>query len=87
LKPLHVVVFDAWPNDWQQYVEVGDEMVIGKYYKQSGWAKTSFVLVKDHGSTFIYLHIIMASKFPMIQKSHHRKGDFTMYSFMQSSYE
>jgi len=47
LKPLHIVVFDVGPHDWQQYVEVGDEIVIGKYYKQSGWAKTSFVLVKD----------------------------------------
>jgi hypothetical protein len=26
---------------------MGDEIMIGKYYKQSGWAKTSFVLVKD----------------------------------------
>jgi len=47
LKQLHIVVFDVGPDDWQQYVEVGDEIVIGKYYKQSGWAKTSFVLVKD----------------------------------------
>ncbi len=47
LKPLHIVEFYARPDDWQQYVEVGDEIVIGQYNKQSGWAKTSFVLVKD----------------------------------------
>jgi len=46
LKPLHIVEFDVGLDDWQQYVEVGDEIMIGWYYKQSGWAKTSFVLVK-----------------------------------------
>jgi hypothetical protein len=28
--------------------------------------------------TFIYSHIVMASKFPMIQKSHRQKDDITV---------
>jgi len=36
LKALHIVVFDVGLDDLQQYVEMGDEIMIGKYYKQSG---------------------------------------------------
>ncbi len=39
------------------------------------------------GPTFIYSHIVMASKFLVIQKSHRQKGDITVYGLLESNYE
>ncbi len=86
-KTLHVVEVDVRLDDWQQSAEIGDEIVSGQYYKQQGWAQTSFVLIRDQGPTFIYSHLVITSKFPMMQKSHRQKGDVTVYSLRQSTYE
>jgi hypothetical protein len=50
-------------DDWQQSVEMVDEIMIGQYYKQKRGAKTSFVLVKDQGLAFVYSHLVMAPNF------------------------
>jgi hypothetical protein len=85
-KTLHIVEVDVGLDDWQQSAEIGDEIVIGQYYKQ-GRSQTSFVLIRDQGPTFIYSHLVITSKFPMMQKSHRQKGDVTVYSLPQSTYE
>jgi hypothetical protein len=64
-KTLHIVEVDVGIDDWQQSAEIGDERVIGQYYKQQGGAQTSFVLIRDQGPTFIYSHLVITSKFPM----------------------
>ncbi len=73
VKELHIVEDDSRPYDISNYMEKGDEIVIGQYYKQLGKRKSSYMLIKDKGPIFIYSHMVCASKFSMVQATHKQK--------------
>jgi hypothetical protein len=70
IKQMHIVQEDASLDDWGNFVEKGGEIVINHYYKQLGTRKSSYVLIRDEGPTFIYSHLVCASKFSMVQIAH-----------------
>jgi hypothetical protein len=51
-------------------IEKGDEVMEGRYYKQLGRKETSFVMYLSKGLSYIYSHLVCASKFAMVQVSH-----------------
>jgi hypothetical protein len=61
---MHIVEEDAWDG---KVLERGDEIVEGLYYQRKGLNPTSYVLLKDQGMSFHYSHLILASKFRMMQ--------------------
>jgi hypothetical protein len=84
VEKLHIVDEDLKLDDFGNFVEKGDEIVIGQYYKHLGRRKSSYMLIKDKGSTFIYFHLICASRFSMIQLCTNKKVVllFTLYLTM-----
>jgi hypothetical protein len=52
---------------------MGKQIVVGKYYKRQGHNLQSYVLC-DGGPTFIYLHLVIATKFNMIIVRHKQRG-------------
>jgi hypothetical protein len=87
MKQMHIVQENVGPNDWGNFEEKGDEIVIDHYYKQSCTRKSSHVLIRDKGPTFIYSHLVCASKFSMVQASHKQKGGSTVYSLPSTMLE
>jgi len=87
VKELHIVEDDSRPYDFANYMEKGDEIVIGHYYKQSGRRKSSSVLIKDKGPVFIYFHMVCASKFSMVPVTHKKKGGVTTYTLLNNALE
>jgi hypothetical protein len=87
VKELHIVEDDSRPYHFGNYMEKGDEIVIGQYYKPSGRRKSSYVLIKDKGPVFIYSHMVCASKFSMVQATHKQKGGVTIYTLLNSALE
>jgi hypothetical protein len=51
-------------------IEKGDEVMEGRYYKQLGRKETSFVMYVGKGLSYIYSHLVCASKFAMVQVAH-----------------
>ncbi len=52
-----------------------------------GKKKSSYVLIRDKGPTFIYSHLVNASKFSMIQTMNKQKGGVTIYTLPKSALE
>ncbi len=51
----------------------GEQIVIGKYYKQQGKIPLSYILY-ENGFAMIYIHLIFSTKFTMEVTSHHKKN-------------
>lgn len=45
------------------------------------------MLIKDKGPTFMYSHLVCASKFSMIQAMNKQKGGVTVYTLPKSALE
>jgi hypothetical protein len=48
---------------------------------------TYFVLEKEKGHAYIYSHHVVASKFPEVQKTYHKKGGVIIYNVLDNMYE
>jgi hypothetical protein len=70
IKQMHIVQEDVGLDDWGNFVETGDEIIINHYCKQLGTRKSSYVLIRDKGPTFIYSHLMCDSKFSLVQAAH-----------------
>jgi hypothetical protein len=80
IKEMHIVQENVGLDDWGNFVEKGDEIIIGHYYKQLGTRKSSYVLISDKSLAFIYSHLVCNSKFSLLQAVHKQKGGSTSYS-------
>ncbi len=87
VKELHIVDEDLRPNDFGNFVEKCDDIVIGQYYKQSSKRKSSYVLTRDKGIAFIYSHLVCAFEFSMIQVMHKQKGGVIVYTLPNNALE
>jgi hypothetical protein len=76
---MHIVQEDVGLDDWGNFVEKGDEIIINHYYKQLGTRKSSYVLIRDKGLAFIYFHLVCNSKFSLVPTAHKQKGGSTGY--------
>jgi hypothetical protein len=74
-------------DNFGNFIENGDEIIIGQYYKQLGRRKSSSVFIRDKGPTFIYFHLVCAFKFFMIQVVHKYEGGVTIYTLFDSTLE
>jgi hypothetical protein len=50
----------------------GEQIIIGKYYKQQGMIPLSHILY-ENGFAMIYIHLIFAAKFTMEVTFHRKK--------------
>jgi hypothetical protein len=75
---LHVVEEESKVDSYGQTVTKGEQIVIGKYYKQQGRSDLSYVLCSE-GEAYIYSHLVRAVKFPMSQAVHRQRGNVVVY--------
>jgi len=61
-------------------IEKGNEVMEGHYCKQSKRKETSFMMDACKSPTYIYSHLICASKFVMVQAAHKQKGGIIVYN-------
>jgi hypothetical protein len=76
--PLTMVkehLVDAWGQEWFQ----GNYIICGLWYKRLHLGNKSYYLLKDSPLTWVYFHLIMASKFPMSPIIHAIKGSLCTY--------
>ena len=58
------------PKDaYDVWVRLGDGIVKVVYFKHSKHKRTSYVLEIVKGLAYIHSHLVIFSKFPMVQKS------------------
>jgi hypothetical protein len=50
---------------------MGEQIVVGTYYKKWGTSYSTYVLLKDSNVIFLYSHLVRATKFPMILKDYY----------------
>jgi hypothetical protein len=43
------------------------------------------VLLKDHGTTYTYSHLVIASEFSMLQTTYKQKGGMSVYQLSESN--
>ena len=70
---LHAVEEESKEDCWGQKVYRGEQIVIGRYYKQKGRSMRSYILC-DAGPAYIYSHLVIAAKFAMLPTQHRQKG-------------
>jgi hypothetical protein len=77
-KPLTMVkehLIDAWGQEWFQ----GNYIICGLWYKRLHLGNKSYYLLEDSPPTWVYSHLIMASKFPMSPTMHVIRGSLCTY--------
>ena len=74
IETLHAVEEAMKEDSWDQTIYRGEQIVIGTYYKQKEKNLTSFIRKGPNHPTFIYSHLVLASKFPMPVAMHRQKG-------------
>ena len=72
-QTLQAVEEDSKEDCWGQKVYKGEQIVVGRYYKQKGRIMRSYVLC-DAGPAYIYSHLVIAAKFAMLPARHRQKG-------------
>jgi hypothetical protein len=72
-QTLHAVEEESREDCWGQKVYKGEQIVVGRYYKQQGRSMRSYVLC-DAGPAYIYSHLVIAAKFAMVPARHRQKG-------------
>ncbi|CAM6096299.1 unnamed protein product [Calypogeia fissa] len=75
---LHMVEEESKIDHYGQTVTRGDQIVVGKYYRQQGRSQYSYVLCPER-EAYIYSHLIRAVKFPMTQAIHRQRGNTAVY--------
>jgi hypothetical protein len=71
--PLTMVkehLVDAWGQEWFQ----GNYIICGLWYKRLHLGNKSYYLPEDSPPTWVYSHLILASKFPMSPTMHVVRG-------------
>ncbi len=64
---------------WGMKYDVGDEVVVRKYYKKWGNSNSSYVLLKESNVVYLYPHLVKAMKFLMAPKDYCVFGNDSLF--------
>jgi len=76
-KPLHMVTQhfkDAWGQEWFE----GDYVIRDLWYEKLRQGNRSYYFLEDSPPTFVYSHLIVASKFPTPRTTHVVRGSLSI---------
>ena len=79
------VVCEGFNCVWRGEFEVGQYVILGKYYQKYGRGRNSYIFLKDARPVYIDATLVLACKFSLLPATHRVKGGDPVYVLTNES--